>query len=89
VLFALPGMPGYVTVQSPSQKSSCRLSEFAEQESASTPARADGVARENAPPMTTSKRMLLDQLELCTTMFRFMTVFLHLISTHALFLFSS
>jgi hypothetical protein len=89
VLFALPGKPGYVTVQSPSQKSSCRLSEFAEQESASTAASADGIARENAPPMITSKRAGLNHFELWTTMFRFMTVFLHLISTHALFLFSS
>src|SRR5580700_3648000 len=76
LLAALPGMPGYVTVQSPSQKSNCRLAEFAEHGSESTAAKAELPARGSHTPATKSNRTLLHHLELRTSISGRMTEFL-------------
>jgi hypothetical protein len=65
-------MLGYVTVQSPNQKSNCRLSELAKHAPSSAAANV-GAAGKKHPAIARKKKQLLNHLEFRTTKFFIMT----------------
>jgi hypothetical protein len=79
---ALPGIPGYVTVQSPSQKSICLLSAFSEHVSEPVAAKVGGAATQKHP-ITRRKTIPLSHRGVRTAIFCFMIGLLCLLGVRA------